>query len=489
MKYWVKLSLATALAAGLISLYFLDEKWSQQKTESEKVEMAALPFEQAQARRVRLVLPQTQLVFERKEASANWTLVEPSRDLKLEQSAVSSFVSTLSELSSSMEIADTEAVLRGGDKSGFGLDKPVATVEVVLDGNVSKTLNVGADVEIGTRSGGRFEAQAVYAESTERKSVFVVNKPALAFLQKTLADFRTKSPVELDVASVESFSVSPRTGEKIVLEKADGAWKVKSPREIAADESNVSTFLSTVSGMKVDKVTEKEMLRPNLMATFGLDSPAAVLEFRGASSKILATVRLGKTKDAHYVAMADGAVGSLSGTVFGELVHDLKYFRDKRVMRDVKMSDVVKIRTASAKEFQREGGEWYLVNAPTLSNKGTNDVNPGVSPTPNTPGRAASNEAKTLFADWEFLAANDVLDGPALKAMSSYGLDKPKKRFAFVFQDAKAPAEEIWIGNKVSNDPKLVYVKRANRSAVYLVDAGWLENLAKLDDAKAQPSK
>lgn len=489
MKYWLKMSLATSLALGLFGLYYWDEKRTEDAKSAEQTESAVLRFEQAAARKIRFTSAGATLIFERDSATSNWSLVEPKAPFKLEQSVVSGFVTSLATAASQMEISDTDKVLAGGDRSAFGLDKPVASVEITLDGSVTKRLDVGADVDIGTRSGGKFEAQAVYAASTDRKVIFVMSKPAVAFLSKRLLDFRSKSAVELNVANANQFAVSVQGNPKIVVKKEKDNWFVQSPRELPADQGNSTLFLNSLAKLRVDKVTEKEMLAPNRMAQFGLDKPHAVVEVSDASGKNIAVVRLGKVKESYYVEMSDGAVGSISEAAFQEVAPQLKFFRDKRVMRDAKMSDILRIRTASGKIFQKEGSNWYAVEANSGNDKSRNEPNSGVSSTPNAPQKASSAEALAVFGEWEFMAASDVVDGPDLKSMSLYGLDKPQNRLVFEYADSKASPEEILIGNKVPNDSKLVYVKRSNRSAVYLVDAGWLENLAKLDGAKAQPMK
>ncbi len=490
MKYWIKMALATSLAGGLIGLYFLDEKWSQEKKDTERVEHSALSFEEPAVRRIRIVSKAGALAFERGSANTDWGLAEPSLALKLEQSAVSQFLSSLSALTTSLEISGTESVVQGAEKALYGFESPLATVEIGLENKTLKTLIVGADMEIGERTGGKFESQAVYAMNSERKLVFVMSKPSVEFLKKSMADFRTKSPVDFDVASVHSFSLQVSNVDQVKISKDSNTWKITAPREIVADQTAVASYLNVISRLKVGKVTEKEMLGAGGgLAAFGLDKPAAVARFDDSSGNALAIVRMGKVKNAHFIQMADGAVGSLAETAYSEAAPALKYFRDKRVMRDANMSDVFQIKTAAGRVFQKEGGSWYSLEPEPLSSKGAADSKSGVASTPNSPVKVAIGGAATLFSDWEFLAADDVLDGPELKSMSLYGLQKPTSRFTFIFAQGKAPAEEILIGNKVPNNPKLVYVKRSNGSAVYLVDAGWLENLAKLDNAKAQTSK
>jgi hypothetical protein len=493
VKYWLKTGLMAALAAALVGIYFLDDTMSEKKKESERIETRALNFVAANVRSVKLARDTSVFVFERTNASAEWTMKEPARAVRADQDAVNTLLTVTEGMTSSLEISATEKVLTGADaeKAQFGLDKPRYRFEITLDDKSAKTLQIGGDMEIGSRSAGKFAAQAVYASNSERNSVFVLSTSHLSTFKKTFGDFRTKMASNFNTPDVKSFVVSRPGSSAISVVQGEKGWAITAPREISADQNAVTALLNTLSTLKVDKVTEKEMLEPQRMSAFGLDAPAANVELFGDKQKSIAKWAFGAVKNAYFVTMVDGAVGSINAEKLKECAPDLNILRDKRILPDVAIADVARIRTASGKVFVREGASWYAAeNTPkaVLGDSGKNDSKSGVSPTSTPAGKTVVSEAADLFAEWEFMAAKEVVEGNESRGLPAYGLAKPAQRFAFQTADSKL-LEEILVGNRVPNNQKLVYVKRTSRAPIYVVDAGWLDKLTKLDGVKFEPSK
>ncbi len=493
MKYWVKTSLMAAVAAALVGLYFLDEKMSEKKKESERVETRALNFKASDVRGIKLVEGDAVFSFQRESAVGDWKMNEPNKAVRADQDAVNAVLTSAEGITSSLELADTEKVVQGGasEKAPLGLEKPRIVLELTLEDKSVKVLRVGADMDIGTRSVGKFEAQAVYASNNERNSVFVLPSSVLGSLKKGFSDFRTKLASDFRTEDVRSVLVSRSGTAPLRLVKGEKGWTIALPAETPADQNGVASFLSSLSSLKVSKVTEKEMLMPERMSAFGLDKPEVVVELMGENDKPLAKLPFGKAAVGHFVLMADGAVGAVPAEKFMEYAPTYNALRDKRVLRDVPMSGMTRIRTASGKVFTLENGSWYAAErasqaVPVVSGK--IDSKSGVSPTSTPAGKTAVTEAADLFAAWEFMTASEIIDGGGKPSLSLYGLEKTKVRFVLESSDSKT-SEEILVGNRVSNNQKLVYVKRTSRAPVYMVDAGWLDKLTTLDGVKSEPTK
>lgn len=497
MNYWAKVSIAAAVAGGLIGLYFFDIRQSEKKEEAQKTESRALSFESVKVRRIALENSSGKFVFERDSEKGDWRFAETASKARVDQDTVGTLLSGLEGLTVSLDVPDTEKAVKGdaGKSAEFGLDKPKIKVELTLADKAIGMLQIGSDMDIGTKSGERFEAVSAYASSSSRGSVFVLSNASLANLKKGFNEFRTKQAADFKTDDVVTISVRGEDGKALLLAKGDKDWNVKAPRELLADSNNVSVFLNTLSGLKVEQVTEPEMLASERMGALGLDKPAGVVELKGAGDKVLQTFRFGKAGESLYVTMVDGAVGTVDKGRWKDMVPDLLFFRDKRVLRDVALADVNRIRTQSGKIFQKEGDAWYLAGgvgeslATASKPSGAADSKNTVQSTPTPAQKAANADALALFNEWEFMTAEQVLEGGEATKLSALGLDKPQHRFWLESSDPKRPSEEILVGNKVPKMDRLVYVKRANRETVFAVPASWLDKLTALDGGKVGEKK
>jgi hypothetical protein len=274
---------------------------------------------------------------------------------------------------------------------------------------------------------------------------------------------------------------------RIQLSKGEKDWSITSPRELLADANNVGLFLDRWSRLRVEKVTEKAAVSDSNKESLGLAAPAATIEILGAEGKVLQKFELGMTTESMYVTMADGAVGNVDLGQFTDLVPDLKYFRDRRVMRDVSLGDVVKLRTSSGREYQKEGSNWYAVGeaakttapAPAPSSA-AKPADGDATPAAGSAGKTSSKDAYDVFSQWEFLVADDVVDNPSSN-LTDYGLSTPIARLVFGFKDGGPAPVEVLVGNRVPSNEKLVYVKRVDTPEVYSVETQWLEPLARMD--------
>lgn len=91
--------------------------------------------------------------------------------------------------------------------------------------------------------------------------------------------------------------------------------------------------------------------------------------------------------------MSDGAIGTVDVGQLTDLFPNLKYFRDRRVMRDVSMADVLKIKTPKGRIYQKENNNWFATEGPGVDKE--------------KQSKDGNSDAGRLYADWEFMAADD----------------------------------------------------------------------------------
>jgi len=307
-------------------------------------------------------------------------------------------------------------------------------------------------------------------------------------LNKKFEDFRTKSVSNFKVADVHNIKIVKHTTKEVLtLKKIDGAWNLVSPKTLPADGNNVALLLDKYSRAKAEKVTEKSALNPSLLSSYSLNPSTQSVQLLDQDGKPVQSFELGLTKEAIYITMADGAVGSLPINVWTDFAPEVKGLRDRKVMKDVVFADINRIKTKSGRTYQKEGNDWYPVSTPEKPlAEASKDAQEN---------KLADSDANTFFIDWQYMLADDIIDPPESKKLSTYGLDNPVSTFSFAFkEDAKKPAEEVIVGNRVPKDEKKIYVKRASQPEVYIVDTKWMDRLAKLDGLmitadKDQPEK
>lgn len=483
MNFSTKLAWGVLGVGAIAGAWYADEHYTKKEQEEKAASSKALNFETEKVRKITLRNSDGVFSFERKDGVSDWAFVEPAGGPKPDQDAVNNLVAAVQTISVERQLDGTEEAARqsgvgasgAGDAAAkFGLKEPRAQVEVVLDGGATQKVFLGNDVGIGSESGSTFNALSLYAASASRDKVLVVGSSVVSATKKAFGDFRTKVAGDFKSADVKGISVQKRGAPALELQKGEKDWSLTAPAAYLADSNNVGLFLDRWSRLRVETVTEKSALTDEKRIEMGLQDPAALVQVKGDGGATLQSFEVGLTKDGLFVTMADGAVGSVDMNQFADLVPDLKTFRDRRVMRDVTMADVTKIRTTSGKEFHKEGANWYAVGADATA-----------TPAPAgaaSAGKTSSKDAYDVFSQWEFLVADDIIDNPS-ERLAEYGLENPISRLSFLFPEGGASPVEIVVGNRVPKNEKLVYVKRVDKPEVYAVETQWLDALGRLDGA------
>lgn len=472
MNPWVKIALGAVAAAAVIGLYFGEEYYTKKEEAEKATSTKAVAFESAQVRKISLVNEKGSFVMERGSATEDWRIISPTT-VKADQDTVNNLVSAIQTQSIEQELPGTEqaAKLTGEEAVKFGVANPKQSIELTLEGGKSKKLVIGNDLNIGNNSGGNFIAVSVYAANPEKKNLMVVNSGITSTLKKEFSDLRTKIVGEFVATNTTAITVARQGSESIELSKKEKDWVVVKPREVLADQNNVGLFIDKWARLRLDKVTEKADVTDAQRKEWNLLTPSGSVTMRGAENKVLQTFEVGFAKDKLHIVMSDGAVGTVDVGQLTDLFPDLRYFRDRRVMRDVSMADVLKIKTPKGRIYQKENNNWFATEGPGVDKE--------------KQSKDGNSDAGRLYADWEFMAADDIVENPEAANLAKFGIDKPVTQFSFMFTDAsKRGPEDILVGKRVPNDEKKVYIKRSSKPEIYVVETAWLDNLTKLDEDK-----
>lgn len=491
MKPWLKLTIAVLVGGAVWGGLVLDQHLAEKEQVAKKQEFKLVDFETKDVLKLTVRNKAGNFIFQRDGASFDWKMIEPT-GIRADQDTVNNLLSALQsttfeqQLTDAQKVADAVKTGKLAEAKDYGFETPRTQIELDVAANKeagtkARNLKVwlGGDVNIGGGgAGAAFNAISVYAVSSERNGLLVVGASAVSSLNKELKDFRSRIIGDYKVTDVREFELTKNDGSVVTLVKTDengqSKWAITKPKAVKADNNQVGLYLDSWTRLRSDKVTEAASVNDQNKEALGLARPNAVLVVKGEGGKVLQKIEIGLTMDALYVTMSDGAVGSFELSKFPDLAPPLKYFRDRRVFSGVSFNDIAKLKTASGKVYQKEDRNWYAVDAAPAAD-------------PKKPEKIANEDARKFVEDWEFATAEDILDAGETTTPGPIGLEKPITRFTLSAADEQKNKFEVLVGNRVHNNEKAVYVKRADTPEVFVMETKWLDVLTRLDQGGQSP--
>ena len=171
------------------------------------------------------------------------------------------------------------------------------------------------------------------------------------------------SILKLDENSITQLELKKKDAPAIQLTKSGSDWKIIEPKQLSADQSAVSSILSTVAALNSERLVEDKSTE---LQRYGLEHPAFELDITEKDNK---TQRLMLGDDtpaggAVYAALAGDprvfTIGSYSKTSMDKSLNDL---RDKRLLT-VNPDRISRLEIAGKNgnfEFGRNKDEWQIV--------------------------------------------------------------------------------------------------------------------------------
>jgi hypothetical protein len=175
--------------------------------------------------------------------------------------------------------------------------------------------------------------------------------------------------LKLDEAAITQIEIKKNGADPVVLAKsASGSWQIIAPKALNADQSNVSSTLSSLSSLNSERVVDD---KPSDLKQYGLAPPSAevnVTEKDNKSQKLL----LGDdtpTGSAVYVMLAgDSRVFTVPSYQRNTIAKNLNDFRDKRLLpvSADQVSQFEIIRKNQTIEFGRNKDVWQILEPKPL---------------------------------------------------------------------------------------------------------------------------
>lgn len=278
------------------------------------------------------------------------------------------------------------------------------------------------------------------------------------FGEPSSSSTETKEKVFTVVADdIEELRISAKN-DTTVLKRTDGTWKVVEPVAVDADQSEVTSLLSSLASLEMNREVDPKATD---LAQYGLASPKADISFT-AKGGVSGRVRLGDqtptASDIYALKGDDGRVFLVSTFVETSLARNTFELRDKTVLKfERDKADGLEVTTGGTTvAFARSASEWK-VTAPVAAR-----------------GDYGAIEGLLTRLSSTRMATIEAADASTL---ATFGLDAPASTVV-----VKAGSSAATLAVSAEKDGK-IYARDLSRPIVFTIDATLAADLKKgVDD-------
>ncbi len=175
--------------------------------------------------------------------------------------------------------------------------------------------------------------------------------------------------LKLDQASITQLGIKPRNGEPVALTKGNsGSWQIVQPKPFGADQSTVSSMLSSLSSLNSERVVED---KASDVKQFGLDQPAVevdITEKNNKSQQLLIGDATPAGSSVYAMLAGDPRIFTMASYNKTSIDKSLDDLRDKRLLTvsPDKVSRLELIEKNQEIEFGRYKDEWQILKPKPL---------------------------------------------------------------------------------------------------------------------------
>ena len=443
MRWQTTVALAVILAILGGAYYLYEIRWASEREQAASRKGRVFTVEPKDVTAVEIKRGGETLRLAR--AGDGWEMTAPVKT-RANGAEVDGMLTTILTAKIDREIAATPA-----SPAEFGLDKPVADIDLTLKDGKQVGLSIGAKSPTGVW---------VYASEKGKPAVFVLPDSVAREASRPAADLRDRTILAYNRAEVTGFEIV--TGEgAIAVEPAEaGRWKIARPLALPADSDVVMDFLDKLGGGKVKEFVAES---PPTLAPYGLDRPLRVTIHTGKdkerASRTLLLGRADADRKGTYAMREGGStVFLLPDDVATALPRNVAVLRNKQLV-DYDRDKVTKLDIDSprgAVTLTREDGRWRIVAPQALP--------------------ADQTEAGAMLVKLRDVRAVGFLTDDA-SGIPRY-LPKPEVRVTLT-QDGATPTTLLLAPSTETRGGPSAYAGIADKGPVALVEAKWITELAR----------
>lgn len=348
MKFRNLILASLVLLALIGAMYWSDHRKPNEDTAkvSTDISPAILRLDSGTITKVELKNKDAEPIVLDKNASGNWQITQP-KPMAADQTAVSNALSTVSSLNSERLVDD-----KASNVQQFGLDPPVAEVDLTEKGNKPQKLLMGDATPTGN---------AIYAMLAGDPRLFTMPSYEKTGIDKSVNDLRDKRLITIDPDKISRIDLE-RKNQDIEFGRSKDEWQILKPKPLRADDLQVGDLARKLADAKMD-LTGSDASGSDAASAFAHATPIATAKVIDQSGTQELHVR--KNKDTYYAksSVVDGAykVDASLGTALDKGLDD---FRNKKLF-DFGFNDPNKIEMhdGSKTYFLTKGGnDWWSEN-------------------------------------------------------------------------------------------------------------------------------
>jgi hypothetical protein len=415
-------------------IYFVEVPRGQKEAEGKKL----VTLDKDAIVEIALTYPDRALTLKKTDAE-KWRITQPV-EADADESTVNNLITSVIDAEVKRTLDEIPQ-----DLTVYGLNAPVVKMKLALkDGKSLPLVSLGKDTPVGF---------SVYAQKEGEQKILLVPQTLRTGLTKEVKDLRDRTILTFTDDEVRKVEIRAADTE-IVLQKADGGWKLEKPISAKADDAEVRTFLSNLRSIRAQDFLEAPILEPK---EFGLAPPQLEVTLTVGSDNAQKTIQLGneKTDDkggkTRYLKRAglEKPLFLVGEGVLRDVDKTATDFRDKTVAQFTQDQ-------AAKVEVKRQDGETFTLTRGT-DNKWTIDKT--------ATGTLREPALSQFVADLRELRGFEIVaENPT--DLSSYGLDQPVVTIAVSDKDGKQFAT-ILTGQKAEGETKKVFAMTEGGQTVF----------------------
>jgi len=265
----------------------------------------------------------------------------------------------------------------------------------------------------------------------------------------------------LEASKIDELKVKSESGDVTSLKKEGGSWKIVSPLQVPAADSDATSLANALGDIEIVRVVEDN---PTDLKPYGLDAPRIDVEYKSAEAKTAGHLLVGakaaaggnlyarREDEKRVVLIAQYQESSLNKSTF-----DL---RDKTIMKvDHDKVDGIDV-NAGGKTFElaKAGADWKMTKP--------------------VAARADFSAADGLIGRVQQAQMKKVVStAPSPADLKTYGFDKPQATVNLHLGSARATFE---VGGKA--DDTTTYVRDTSKPDIYTIDNSSADDFKKPAD-------
>jgi hypothetical protein len=427
-------------------VYFTEFRGKEERQKQEEAKKKVFPVEEKDITEISLIYPDRTITGVKK-GEKQWQITSPP-GLEADSDEWEQLASNIPRI-----VREDTVAQNVQDLAQFGLKDPAIKVSAKTKDGKSLEILFGSENPKKTFN---------YAKLSSSADVFLSASNWSKTFTKNASDLRNKKVLEFEAEDIDSVKIVEGSKE-LEAQKVGEDWNLKKPIDTKADAGEISTFASSIRFARVNSFPDP----PVDAKTAGLDSPAVTITLHDNKAKADRRLMIGKSSSADRYYARDASrdtIFIIDKEILEKARRPIFDWRDKSITKiDRDKLDKLEIqRGTETISLSKDGSDWKLADGK----------------------KAQWDKVSGMLNAFDFEKSKDIIDAP--KALSTYGLDKPKLQV--VLRQGANELARVEFGND-SKMPEGIYLKASAGPAVKVVSKDVFDKFNVKTEDLVEPEK